>query len=168
MKFISPGALTFCLLFTMLLLGRYGNTSARITEALQPAKTLLIFEKKPCFGFCPVYKAEFLSTGEVKVKYTRPYRPAQTETFRLSKDEVCELWTRGEKLGVFKMKNRYETLITDFQVRELTLFDKGGLPKNIYYTEGASPEFELYLRDLADLVERNLKVSFEPEKEENK
>lgn len=163
MKIIRSEIFASALLFTLLLIGLYFNSTAQpqnsgIYKTEQPA---LIFEKKPCFGFCPVYKASFFANGKVEVTYTKSGENPQQTSFNLSKAEIKTLSDRAEKLGVFKMKDTYETLMTDFPVRELTVNFKNKT-KTISYTEGASPEFETYLQDLAALVERNLNVDFKP------
>lgn len=128
-------------------------------------KVVMIFEKKACYGFCPVYKATFYQSGKVKVAYTKPPQETGNATFELSKEEVKTLVNQARTLGFFQMKDRYETLISDFQVRELTLF-QNGKPKKVIYTEGASPEFNQFLKDLAELVESNLNVDFRPPSQE--
>src|SRR5688572_20566354 len=161
MKIFRSGFLMFGLLFCLLLVGKFGKSEAQVAKKTKPSKTLLIFEKKPCFGFCPVYKADFKENGMVEVTYQQPAKPKAQTIFKLNSGEVKTLWSRGEKLGFFKMKPRYETLRTDFPVRELTLFKKNK-PKTVNYTEGASPEFDAYLVDLAALIEGKINVNFGP------
>lgn len=168
MKILRSGIFMFGLLFGLLLVGKFGKTEAQVNRKIKPAKILLVFEKMPCFGYCPVYKATFKENGLVEVTYQQPAKPKTQTSFKLSSDEVKSLWNRGEKLGFFKMKPRYETLRTDFPVREITLYKKNK-PKTVNYSEGASPEFEAYLVDLAALVEGKINVNFgPPEKEQEK
>jgi hypothetical protein len=108
-----------------------------------------------------VYEAKFFQNGTVTVIYTKAQQKPQKAKFKLTKAEVKSLEKRAEDLNIFQMKDKYETLQTDYQVRELTV-NKQFKAKTISYTEGASPEFDTYLNDLADLVERNLHVDFKP------
>src|SRR5688572_15778601 len=165
MKQFRRGLVMFTLLFTLLIIGKYSNTSAQTSRESSPAKTLLIFEKKPCFGFCPVYKAEFLSDGNVMVTAQPAAKPKEKISFKISRKEAQELWKRGENLGFFKLKDNYETQKTDFPVREITLY-KNNKPKKVTYTEGGPQELDAYLTDLAQLVEKNLDVKFGPPEEE--
>ena len=165
MKQFPTGFVMFTLLFTLLIIGKYGNTNAQTSKKSSPAKTLLIFEKKPCFGFCPVYKAEFLSDGHVLVTAQPAAKPKEKVNFRISRKEAQELWQRGEKLGFFNLKDKYESQKTDFPEREITLY-KGNRPKKVIYTEGGPEELDVYLTDVAQLVEKNLNVKFGPPEEE--
>jgi len=151
----------FTLLFTLLIIGKFSNTSAQIAKKASPAKTLLIFEKKPCYGFCPVYKAEFLSDGNVMVTAQPAAKPKEKISFKIPREEAQALRKRGEDLGFFKLKDKYETQITDFPVREITLY-KNNKPKKVTYTQGGPEELDAYLNDLAQLVEKNLHVNFGP------
>ena len=164
MKLVRSELFVSALLFTLLLIGMNFKFKAQ-AQGYKPVKTVkpvIIFEKKPCFGFCPVYEAKFFANGTVTVIYTKAQQKPQKVKFKLTKAEIKTLVDRADDLNVFQMKDKYETLMTDFQVRELTV-NKQFKSKTISYTEGASPEFEAYLSDLANLVERNLKVDFRPE-----
>ena len=166
MKLFRLQHLFFALLFPLVfiwLVPKFDSNSSLLSAA-EKDKTVLIFEKKPCYGFCPDYKAQFFSNGKVEVKYTKPGQEPKTTAFRLKKEEVKSLVKRGEATGFFQMKDRYESLIPDFPARELTMF-RNGKPKKVSYTEGGSPEFESYLKDLAQLVESNLNVNFGPPKQ---
>ncbi|MBK0404753.1 hypothetical protein I5M27_17295 [Adhaeribacter sp. BT258] len=165
MKQFRTGLVMFTLLFTLLIIGKNGNTSAQASRKQSPAKTLLIFEKKQCFGFCPVYRAEFKTDGNVLVTAQPPAKPKVQRTFRISRKEAQELWKRGEQLGFFQLKDNYESLIPDYPAREITLY-KNNKPKKVTYTEGGPQALDAYLNDLAQLVEKNLDVNFGPPKEE--
>ncbi|MFC5270424.1 DUF6438 domain-containing protein [Adhaeribacter terreus] len=165
MKQFRTGFVMFTLLFTLLIIGKNSNINAQSSRKHSPAKTLIVFEKKPCFGFCPVYRAEFMTDGNVLVTAQPAAKPKVKSTFRISRKEAQELWKRGEQLGFFKLKANYETLKTDFPVREITLY-KNNKPKKVTYTEGGPQEFNTYLTDLAQLVEKNLDVNFGPPEEE--
>lgn len=151
------------LLFTLLLIGMNAkfNAHAQGYKPVKVEKPVIIFEKKPCFGFCPVYEAKFFANGTVTVVYTKAQQKPQKVKFKLTKAEMKALEARADKLNVFLMKDKYETQITDYQVRELTV-NKQFKSKHIVYTEGASEEFNTFLQDLASLVEKNLNVDFKP------
>jgi len=163
MKIVRSEVFASFLLFTLLLIGMNSkfNVQAQGYKPVKVEKPVIVFEKKPCFGFCPVYEAKFFDNGTVTVTYTTAQQKPQKVKFKLAKAEIKMLEERADNLNVFQMQNKYETLKTDFQVRELTI-NKQFKSKTISYTEGASPEFETYLSDLADLVERNIKVDFKP------
>ena len=164
MKIVRSEVFALALLFTLLLIGMNSkfNAQAQGYKPVKVEKPVIVFEKKPCFGFCPVYVAKFFGNGTVQVTYTKAQQEPQKVKFKLAKAEIKTLVERADNLNVFQMKSKYETLQTDYQVRELTI-NKQFKSKSISYTEGASPEFDVYLSDLADLVERNLKVDFKPE-----
>ena len=103
MKQYRTGLVMFTLLFTMLIIGRNSNINAQASRKPSPAKTLLVFEKKPCFGFCPVYRAQFMSDGNGVVMAQPPAKPQEKHSFRISRKEAQELWKRGEQLGFFKL-----------------------------------------------------------------
>ena len=163
MKIVRSEVFASFLLFTLLLIGMNSkfNVQAQGYKPVKVEKPVIIFEKKPCFGFCPVYEAKFFANGTVTVIYTKAQQKPQKAKFKLTKAEIKTLTERAENLNIFLMKDKYETLKTDFQVRELT-FNKQFKSKTISYSEGASPEFEVYLQELADLVESNIKVDFKP------
>jgi hypothetical protein len=166
MKIIRNELIQLSILMSLLLAGMYqGMAAEQINELLpiQP-KPMLVFEKKPCFGFCPVYKATFLENGTVDVIYRQPGKAEAHKTFQLSKTEVKTLWQRGKNLGFFSLPEKFETQRTDFPVRELTMFEKGK-SKKISYTEGGSAELETLMLDLAQIIEANLQVNFGPPKE---
>ena len=165
MKQFRTGFVMFTLLFTLLIIGKNSNINAQASKKQSPAKTLLIFEKKSCFGFCPVYRAEFKSDGQVIIMAQPAGKPQEKHSFRISRKEAQELWKRGEQLGFFKLKANYETLITDYPVREITLY-KNNKPKKVTYTEGGPAELDAYLKNLAELVEKNLDVKFGPPEED--
>jgi hypothetical protein len=163
MTFIRSLSFLTVLFMTLLLAGNASATTAetRLRSKTKPSKTLLIFEKKPCFGFCPVYKATFMKNGKVLVTYRQPGKEEASTSFTLPKGEVDIWWGRGAKLGFFKMKDRFDTQKTDWPEREITLYKKGK-PKTVIYSEGGTSEFEAYLADLAALVEGKINVNFGP------
>ncbi len=164
MNFFRSGFFVASLLFTLLLAGLYSRigVQAQGYKPVKVEKPVLVFEKKPCFGFCPVYEAKFFSNGNVLVTYTKPQQKAQKTNFKLAKTEIKALAERAEDLGVFQMKDKYETLKSDYQVRDFT-YNKQFKSKTISYTEGGSLEFDTLLQDLASLVEQNIKVEFKPD-----
>lgn len=166
MKTIRNELIQISILMSLLLAGMYQGLAAEQIQELNTPQTrpLLVFEKKPCFGFFPVYKATFQENGTVQVAYRQPGKPEAQKIFKLSKNEVKTLWLRGKNLGFFSLPEKFETQKTDFPVRELTLFGKGK-SKKISYTEGGSTELEAYLQDLAQIVEANLQVNFGPPQE---
>jgi hypothetical protein len=163
MKIVRSEVFASALLFTLLLIGMNSRffANAQGYKPVKVEKPVIIFEKKPCFGFCPVYEAKFFANGNVLVTYTKAQEKPQKIKFKISKAEIKSLVERADDLNVFQMKDKYETLMTDFQVRELTV-NKQFKSKTISYTEGASTEFESYLTDLAKLVESNINVDFRP------
>lgn len=121
----------------------------------KPGKTVLIFEKKQCFGSCPVYTAEFFADGLVKVNGIKFVKKAGLSEFRLYPEEICNLYTEAQSLGFFSFPEKFETQITDYPQRELTLYKKNK-PKRVVFAGDMPSEFQPYLKRLAELIEKQI------------
>ena len=150
------------LLFCLLLIALVAR-AAPVTQknsAKKPEKTVLIFERKPCYGFCPAYKAEFFASGLVLVTAMQHVKLAEQPEFRfqLPPAEIQQLAAQAKKSGFFAFPERIKTKATDIPARELTIFQKNK-PKKVVFEE--TPES---FKEVTDQLESTVESRINPGK----
>jgi hypothetical protein len=126
------------LLFCLLIIGFVVRATPveNTKPGKKPGKTVLIYERKPCYGNCPAYKAEFYANGFVLVTGMQHVKLADQPEYRfqLPPEEIQQFMANAQNEGFFTFPDRFKTQATDIPARELTILQKDK-PKKVVFEE---------------------------------
>jgi hypothetical protein len=128
------------------------NTSAK-PKPVDPNAPILEFEKTPCFGSCPVYKAQVFKDGYVKFDGTYNVKAIGPNEFRFPKDTLNNLLTYFREVNLFQYDTTYMSGATDLPSTVITFRDQG--KEKRIKTEGEGPaDMERLLFKTDQLIQR--------------
>ena len=91
-------------------------------------------ERTPCFGTCPVYKLTVYSDGKVEYEGKDHVKEKGARSSKIDEKFFVRLMKKADEIGFFKLKDRYDGLVTDLPTR-ITTVTKGDVSKAVrnYY-----------------------------------
>jgi len=128
-------------------------TATTKPKSVDPNAPILEFEKTPCMGSCPVYKALVYKDGYVKFDGTYNVRAIGPNEFRFPKDTLDQLVNYIREVNLFQYDSTYITGATDLPSTVITFRDQG--KEKRIKTEGEGPsEMERLLFKTDQLIQR--------------
>ncbi|TYZ06015.1 hypothetical protein FY528_19830 [Hymenobacter lutimineralis] len=119
--------------------------TAQLTAVQQTAEPVLLFEKTPCFGPCPVYKATIYADGRVQYEGEQNVPLIGKHALRLPADTVTYIRRQAESMGFGSLRSAYSQNVTDLPSTYLTLRQPDGSLKEVRVEGGAPAELEKLL-----------------------
>lgn len=111
----------------------------------------IVFERTPCYGTCPVYRITLNSDGSVVYNGLAHVSRLGVYRERLHAEDFVRLSSLVDKLGFFKLKDRYVYGATDMATQILTVVTDKGRKTVVEY--GPSGPSELWaLQTLVDVT----------------
>ena len=109
-----------------------------------------ILERTPCFGTCPVYKLIIYPDGHAVYEGFQHVTHTGKYTTTFTKEELKAIADKAESINYFKLKNNYDSPVTDFPttVTSLTINGKTKTISNRANAPAELREFEIYLEKL--------------------
>lgn len=111
----------------------------------QTAEPVLLFEKTPCFGPCPVYKATIYADGRVQYQGEQNVPLVGKHTLRLPADTVTYIRREAERMNFGSLRGSYSQNATDLPSTYLTVRQPDGSLKEVRVEGGAPAELEKLL-----------------------
>lgn len=114
-------------------------------------REVIDFRRTPCFGTCPIYRAQVWADGKVTFKGERFTEKVGMYSATIPAEEVSQLLSEAAQINFFAMDTLYVTGATDFPSQVLTLRDKG--KTHTVRTEGEGPkEVELLMQKVDQAI----------------
>ena len=116
-----------------------------------------ILERTPCFGTCPVYKLVIYPNGHATYEGIQHVTHIGKYTTTFTQEELKAIMDKAESINYFKLKNNYDSAVTDFPttITSLTLKGKTKTISNRANGPAELKAFEIYLEKL--FKEKSLK-----------
>ena len=96
--------------------------------------TKISLERTACYGTCPVYKLTVYSDGKVEYEGKDHVKEKGARSSKIDEKFFVRLMKKADEIGFFKLKDRYDGLVTDLPTR-ITTVTKGDVSKAVrnYY-----------------------------------
>lgn len=97
-----------------------------VQESIPVKESLfLTMERTPCFGKCPSYKITIFNTGNVVYEGFNFTEKEGKHTKKLTQKQLTEIQSQIEVIGLFELKDKYDSQITDIPSVQLYVVYKG-------------------------------------------
>ena len=152
MRLLLHPLLAITLALTIPACAQKANTKKAAAEA-QTATPVLTFERTPCFGRCPAYRAQVFADGRVAYTGHKDVRVLGEKEFQLSAAAVAEMQRQAKAIHFEKLQDKYSQYTTDLPSTIVAVLQPDGQLKTVVVEEGAPDElmgFLNYLRGQFD------------------
>lgn len=105
-------------------------STVEVQESIPVKESLfLTMERTPCFGKCPSYKITIFNTGNVVYEGFNFTEKEGKYTKKLTQKQLTEIQSQIEVIGLFELKDKYDSQITDIPSVHLYVVYKGNKKK---------------------------------------
>jgi len=148
-------------IYSMLLSGCTSARARHTPGAAQTPQPFLLFQKTPCYGFCPAYDAKIYEDGGINYIGYRNAPVEDTLQLCLPKQDLLQLKKAAKALNYTSLQSAYRSQRTDQPSTYVTFYQNGREVKRIRHQEGG-PEQLLQFQEMLDnlvmrLVEERIK-----------
>lgn len=126
-----------------------GCRNAAASDTVQASQPLLLFQKTPCYGFCPAYDATIYEDGSITYIGYRNAPIEDTLQLCLTSGQLQQLKTSMDSLNYASLQSAYLSQRTDQPSTYFTFYQNGREVKRIKHQEGGPPE----LLQFQDMIE---------------
>lgn len=137
---------TFLLLISLALV-----SASKCRKNAADTSPLVGLETTGCFGFCPIFKLEFLNNGLVRYEGVRFLEKIGKDSFNLTKEELKQLKTKVKEVNLWQYPDMIKTDVVDAPFATLTAWEAGKSKSVRGSIDRPAPLLELegMLKDLA-------------------
>jgi hypothetical protein len=123
------------------------KTKARTTTKAATAVTapVLVFQRTPCHGTCPTYKAAIYADGRVEYEGQRFVSLIGKHTLRLPAATVSQMLTEAKRIGFTKLRDRYAGDTYDLPSTIITVQPVGQPAKSVYAMQDIPENLQGYI-----------------------
>jgi hypothetical protein len=146
--------LLFLLAISLALPGYAQKVKSRKTKAMTtttvPAATaatapVLVFQRTPCHGTCPTYKAAIYADGRVEYEGERFVNLMGKHTLHLPAATVSQMLTEAKRIGFNKLRDRYAGDTYDLPSTIITVQPTGQPAKSVYAMQDIPENLQGYI-----------------------
>lgn len=112
------------------------------------AEPVLVFQRTPCYGTCPVYTATIFADGRVEYDGQRFVALLGKHTLSLPVATVNEMLAEAKRINFNKFRERYSGNTSDLPASIITVHPVGQPAKAVYAEEGIPDNLADYIKYL--------------------
>lgn len=127
--------------------------TSKTTKLAQPQEPVLVFQRTPCHGTCPVYTATIFADGRVEYDGQRFVNLLGKHTLNLPVATVNELLAEAKRINFNKFQERYSGNTSDLPANIITVHPAGQPLKAVYAEENVPAELESYIKLLHSKID---------------
>ena len=120
--------------------------SSKTTTPAQPQEPVLVFQRTPCNGTCPVYTANVFADGRVEYDGQRFVGLLGKHTLSLPVATVNELLAEAKRINFSKFQERYSGNTSDLPANIVTVHPLGQPRKAVYAEENVPADLQGYIK----------------------
>jgi hypothetical protein len=143
----------FLLALALTLPGHAQKVKLRKTKTMTtkaPAATaattpVLVYQRTPCHGTCPTYKAAIYADGRVEYKGERFVNRMGKHTLRLPVATVNQMLAEAKRINFNKLRERYAGDTYDLPASIITVQPVGQPAKSVYAMENIPENLQGYI-----------------------
>lgn len=146
--------LTLLLVFALALpacaqrkLPRKAKPAATATKA-RPAEPVLVYQRTPCNGRCPVYTATIFADGRVEYDGQRYVPLLGKHTLSLPPATVAAMLAEARRINFGQLAERYVGNTSDLPATIVTVHPAGRPLHAVYASEGIPTDLQEYIKYL--------------------
>jgi hypothetical protein len=114
----------------------------------KPPEPVLIYQRTPCYGRCPVYTATIFADGRVEYDGQRYVPLLGKHTLSLPPATVAALLAEAKRIGFDKLAERYVGNTSDLPASIITVHPAGQPLHAVYAAEGIPANLQGYINYL--------------------
>ncbi len=122
------------------------------------SQPVITFEKSPCFGTCPTYKAEIYENGTIDFTGTRFVKLVGNFKINIGEDWVKDTRKKAFEIGFMEMEEKYDGNVTDLPSTH-TMINYKGTSKKVtarYNIPNELKDFNTSIHnDIMALIDKN-------------
>ena len=124
-------------------------------DTISPIFLMASIERKPCFGQCPVYKAEFYNNGVVLYEGLQHAKRLGKYKSRIGKKEVEAIKNFAERVNYYRLADYYPTYgatIDDLPttITYMSVVYKSQQITNVHHSPAKLHKFERFLDEILE------------------
>lgn len=128
-------------------------TTTPAPPVAKQAEPVLVFQRTPCFGRCPVYTATIFADGRVDYDGQRFVDLLGKHTLSLPVAKVDELLAEAKRIKFNKLQERYAGNTSDLPANIITVHPAGQPLKAVYAEENVPTELQEYIKLLQRTID---------------
>ena len=117
------------------------STAAKTTVA----EPVLVFQRTPCYGRCPVYTATIFADGRVEYDGQRFVELLGKHTLTLPVATVNQLLAEARRIHFTELSDKYKGYTTDLPATLITVHPVGQPAKSVYAEEDIPKNLQAYI-----------------------
>jgi hypothetical protein len=125
-------------------LPRKAKAPTATTKAMPPAP-VLIYQRTPCNGRCPVYMANIFADGRVEYDGQRHVPLLGKHTLSLPPATVAAMLAEAKRINFDKLAESYMGNTSDLPATIITVHPAGQPPHAVYASEGVPASLQGYI-----------------------
>jgi hypothetical protein len=106
---------------------------------------VLVFQRTPCHGTCPTYKAAIYADGRVEYEGERFVNLMGKHTLHLPAATVSQMLTEAKRIGFSKLRDRYAGDTYDLPSTIITVQPAGQPAKSVYAMQDIPENLQGYI-----------------------
>jgi hypothetical protein len=119
-----------------------------ITNTPRQQEPVLIFQRTPCYGRCPVYTASIFADGRVEYDGQRFVPLLDKHTLSLPTTTVAEMLAEAKRIDFSKLAERYVGNTSDLPATVITVHPAGQPLHAVYASEDIPENLQGYINYL--------------------
>ncbi len=121
------------------------KNKAATTAVPKEAAPVLVFQRTPCYGTCPVYTATVFADGRVEYDGQRFVKFLGKHTLSLPVATVNELLAEAKRINFNQFNERYSGNTSDLPAAIVTVHPVGQPQHAVYAEEGFPASLKAYI-----------------------
>jgi hypothetical protein len=122
------------------------TATSKVVKATQTQEPVLVFQRTPCNGTCPVYTANIFADGRVEYDGQRFVGLLGKHTLSLPVVTVNELLAEAKRINFGKFQERYSGNTSDLPANIITVHPAGQPRKAVYAEENVPADLQQYIK----------------------